>query len=50
MLSLFRQESGELRKLKEERNSEQMILNKLIKNEVIDMADRIETMQENINF
>jgi hypothetical protein len=50
MLCLFREESGELRKLKELRNSEQMILNKLIKNEVIDMADRIETMQDQINF
>lgn len=46
MLSMFRNESGELRKLKEERNSEQFILNKLIKNEVIDMADRMEIMEE----
>jgi hypothetical protein len=44
MLSLFRAESSELRRLKEERNSEQIMLNKLIKNEIIDMADRMETM------
>ena len=50
MLSLFREESGELRRLKEERNSEQFAMNKLIKNEIIDMADRMETMQETINY
>jgi hypothetical protein len=50
MLSSFRAESGELRKLKEERNSEQYTINKLIKKEVIDMADRMEAMHEQINF
>lgn len=49
MLAMFREESGELRRLKEERNSEQFVINKLIKNEIIDMADRMETMQETIN-
>lgn len=49
MLSLFHAESGELRRLREEHNSEQYHINKLIKKEIIDMADRMETMQETIN-
>ena len=45
MLEDFKTESLELRKLKEERSMEQVMINRLIKNEVIDMADRMEIMQ-----
>ena len=42
MLAEFKNESGELRRLKEQKNEEQLMLNRLVKNEVIDMADRVE--------
>lgn len=43
-LENFKNESLELRKLKDEKNMEQLLTNRLIKNEVIDMADRMEHM------
>ena len=46
MLDMFKLESGELRKLKEEKTKEQLMINRLIKNEVIDMADRLERLEE----
>ena len=45
MLAQFKHESNELRKLKDEKNEEQLMLNRLVKNEVIDMADRVEEIQ-----
>jgi hypothetical protein len=45
VLDTFKSEGGELRKLKEERTKEQQIINKLIKNEVIDIADRVARME-----
>ena len=45
LLEDFKLESQELRKMKDERNDEQTMMNRLIKNEVIDMADRMEIMQ-----
>jgi hypothetical protein len=48
MLAMFRQESGELRKLKEERHAEQFIFNKFLKKEVIDIAEKIEEIQEQV--
>lgn len=47
-LEEFKTESYELAKLKEERSNLQAVSNKLIKNEVIDMADRMEIMQKMI--
>lgn len=44
MLEKFKIESGELRKIKQDRNQEQLMTNRLIKNEVIDIADRLEKM------
>ena len=43
-LEKFKNESGELRKIKQDRNQEQLMTNRLIKNEVIDIADRLEIM------
>ena len=44
-LEEFIGEQNELRKLKDERNQEQFLTNRLIKNEVIDMAERMDDMQ-----
>jgi len=41
----FKSESQELRKMKDERTQEAFKNQRLIKNEVIDMADRMEIMQ-----
>ena len=43
-LQEFRYECRELQKLKEERNQEQLMSNRLIKTEIIDVADRLEIM------
>mmetsp|Transcript_14348 Transcript_14348/g.22316 ORF Transcript_14348/g.22316 Transcript_14348/m.22316 type:complete len:121 (+) Transcript_14348:443-805(+) len=48
-LEMFKNESGAMRKLKEERNKEQQMINRLIKNEVIDMADRMERLEQMIS-
>jgi hypothetical protein len=45
MLEAFKLESGELNSLKSMKNDEQATTTKLIKNEVIDMADRLEDME-----
>ena len=41
-LDKFKIESSELRKVKQERNQESLMTNRLIKNEVIDISDRME--------
>jgi hypothetical protein len=45
-LDEFNLESQELRKIRQLRSQEQLLTNRLIKNEVIDMAERIEKIEK----
>ena len=48
-LEEFSVESRELRRLKDDKVQEQQMVSKLIKNEVIDMADRMDNLEAMIS-